>query len=140
MIEPWLCWRTWHLQVPNSRTVRAVLTLSLRKCTTSLPGVITLTKVSGSRDSKQPFAFHHFDLHGSARELVHAAGAIVLFMPYSLMSLSVRPARGSGDAKSFEGNRVCNLMANPRIKLTACGTFTHGKKRRRSHAAAYPHR
>jgi hypothetical protein len=29
---------------------------------------------------------------------------------------------------------------NPRIKLTACGTLTHGKKRRRSHAAAYPHR
>jgi hypothetical protein len=27
-----------------------------------------------------------------------------------------------------------------RIKLTACGTFTHGKKRRRSHAAAYPQR
>jgi hypothetical protein len=27
-----------------------------------------------------------------------------------------------------------------RIKLTACGTLTHGKKRRRSHAAAYPRR
>jgi len=27
-----------------------------------------------------------------------------------------------------------------RIKLTARGTFTHGKKRRRSHAAAYPRR
>jgi len=27
-----------------------------------------------------------------------------------------------------------------RIKLTACGTLTHGKKRRRSHAAAYPQR
>jgi len=29
---------------------------------------------------------------------------------------------------------------NKRIKLTACGTLTHGKKRRRSHAAAYPRR
>jgi hypothetical protein len=29
---------------------------------------------------------------------------------------------------------------NMRIKLTACGTLTHGKKRRRSHAAAYPQR
>jgi len=27
-----------------------------------------------------------------------------------------------------------------RIKLTACGMLTHGKKRRRSHAAAYPQR
>jgi len=30
--------------------------------------------------------------------------------------------------------------SNPRIKLTACGTLTHSKKRWRSHAAAYPHR
>ena len=29
---------------------------------------------------------------------------------------------------------------NKRIKLTARGTLTHGKKRQRSHAAAYPHR
>src|SRR5262245_28582636 len=29
---------------------------------------------------------------------------------------------------------------NLRIKLTACGTRSHGKKRRRSHAAAYPRR
>jgi len=27
-----------------------------------------------------------------------------------------------------------------RIKLTACGTLTQGKKRRRSHATAYPRR
>jgi len=27
-----------------------------------------------------------------------------------------------------------------RIKLTACGTCSHGKKRRLTHAAAYPHR
>jgi len=31
-------------------------------------------------------------------------------------------------------------VPNPRIKLTACGTLTHGTKGRRSHAAAYPHR
>ena len=31
-------------------------------------------------------------------------------------------------------------LSNPRIKLTACGTLTHGKKRRLPHAAAYPHR
>jgi|GEM_PF-6040017 len=29
---------------------------------------------------------------------------------------------------------------NLRIKLTACGTLTHGKSRRLSHAAAYPRR
>jgi hypothetical protein len=29
---------------------------------------------------------------------------------------------------------------NLRIKLTACGTRSHGKKRRLSHAAAYPRR
>jgi hypothetical protein len=29
---------------------------------------------------------------------------------------------------------------NMRIKLTACGTLTRGKKRRLSHAAAYPQR
>jgi len=29
---------------------------------------------------------------------------------------------------------------NMRIKLTACGALMHGKKRRRSHAAAYPRR
>ena len=29
---------------------------------------------------------------------------------------------------------------NKRIKLTACGTLTHGETRRRSHAAAYPQR
>jgi hypothetical protein len=29
---------------------------------------------------------------------------------------------------------------NTRIKLTACGTLTHRKKQRRSHAVAYPHR
>jgi len=31
-------------------------------------------------------------------------------------------------------------LSNLRIKLTARGTFTHGKKRWRSHAAAYPRR
>src|SRR4030095_6048764 len=36
---------------------------------------------------------------------------------------------------------VCTLpVSNLRIKLTACGTLTHDKKRRRSHAAAYPQR
>jgi hypothetical protein len=29
---------------------------------------------------------------------------------------------------------------NKRMKLTACGKLTHGKQRRRSHAAAYPQR
>ena len=29
---------------------------------------------------------------------------------------------------------------NMRIKLTACGPLTQGKRRPRSHAAAYPHR
>jgi hypothetical protein len=32
------------------------------------------------------------------------------------------------------------VKANPRIKLTACGTRSHGKKHWLSHAAAYPHR
>jgi hypothetical protein len=32
------------------------------------------------------------------------------------------------------------MPPNQRIKLTACGTLTHSKKRRRSHAAAYPRR
>jgi hypothetical protein len=32
------------------------------------------------------------------------------------------------------------MLPNQRIKLTACGTLTHGRKRRRSHAAAYPQR
>jgi len=38
--------------------------------------------------------------------------------------------------------RKLNLESSPnmRIKLTACGTLTHGKKRRLSHAAAYPRR
>jgi hypothetical protein len=31
-------------------------------------------------------------------------------------------------------------MPNMRIKLTACGTRSHGKNRRLSHAAAYPQR
>jgi hypothetical protein len=31
-------------------------------------------------------------------------------------------------------------VSNPRIKLTACGTRSHGKKRRLTHAAAYPQR
>ena len=38
---------------------------------------------------------------------------------------------------------TCNYLnepANPRMKLTACDTLTHGKKHRRSHAAAYPQR
>jgi hypothetical protein len=30
--------------------------------------------------------------------------------------------------------------ANLRMKLTACGTLTHGRVRRRSHAAAYARR
>jgi hypothetical protein len=29
---------------------------------------------------------------------------------------------------------------NKRMKLTACGTHTHGRTRRRAHAAAYPPR
>jgi len=32
------------------------------------------------------------------------------------------------------------MEPNLRIKLTARGTLTHDKKRRLSHAAAYPHR
>jgi hypothetical protein len=40
---------------------------------------------------------------------------------------------------SFYTGRM-GMLANPRIKLTACGMFTYGRKRRRSHAAAYPHR
>jgi hypothetical protein len=32
------------------------------------------------------------------------------------------------------------MPPNMRMKLTACGTLTHGRKRRRSHAAAYPRR
>ena len=39
----------------------------------------------------------------------------------------------SGSAEAVE-------QSNPRIKLSACGTLTHGEKRRRSHAAAYPRR
>jgi hypothetical protein len=31
-------------------------------------------------------------------------------------------------------------LSNLRIKLTACGTLSQGKKRRRAHAAAYPPR
>jgi len=33
-----------------------------------------------------------------------------------------------------------NKASNPRIKVSACGTLTHGMKRRRSHAAPYPQR
>jgi hypothetical protein len=36
--------------------------------------------------------------------------------------------------------RTYRLTPNKRIKPTACGTLTLGKKRRRSHAAAYPPR
>ena len=32
------------------------------------------------------------------------------------------------------------MSPNKRIKVPACGTLTHGKKRRLSHAAAYPQR
>jgi hypothetical protein len=35
---------------------------------------------------------------------------------------------------------VSDEPPNMRMKLTACDTLTHGKKRRRSHAAAYPRR
>jgi hypothetical protein len=41
----------------------------------------------------------------------------------------------------FRGRTRMNTVThNTRIKLTACGTFTHGREHRRSHAAAYPHR
>jgi hypothetical protein len=36
--------------------------------------------------------------------------------------------------------RELNRLPNMRIKLTACGTRSHGKNRRLSHAAAYPRR
>jgi hypothetical protein len=36
--------------------------------------------------------------------------------------------------------RELEPLPNKRIKLTACGMLTNGKKRRRSHAAAYPRR
>jgi hypothetical protein len=36
--------------------------------------------------------------------------------------------------------RQAKWLSNMRIKLTACCTLSHGKKRRRSHAAAYPRR
>jgi hypothetical protein len=36
--------------------------------------------------------------------------------------------------------KLLDALPNMRIKLTACVTLTHGKERRRSHAAAYPRR
>jgi len=33
-----------------------------------------------------------------------------------------------------------SVLPNMRIKLAACGTRSHGKKRRLTHAAAYPRR
>jgi len=44
---------------------------------------------------------------------------------------------------SVEGGieaHLSNMPPNMRIKLTACVTLTHGNKRRRAHAAAYPQR
>ena len=42
-------------------------------------------------------------------------------------------------ARGSEGV-VVGVLHNLRIKLTACGTRSHGKGRRLTHAAAYPHR
>ena len=54
-------------------------------------------------------------------------------------AIGVKVTCGAERARGLNGV-VVTVLHNMRIKLTAYGTLTHGKKRRRSHAAAYPHR
>ena len=54
-------------------------------------------------------------------------------------AIAAKVTGGAERARGLNGV-VVTVLHNMRIKLTACGTLTHGKKRRRSHAAAYPQR